>query len=468
MFTHDKCDFGYFKMRCFSNSGKLEWMSAPYAWSPKVVLQHLAGEETIALKPKFYLRYLMIDIDNHNNPATSVEARASLVLEAFDGNPLVYTSSKSGGFRIVYFLDKSYRVDQIERFAQDTLGSKGINVVGGQIEILVNVQSDRLPFGDGSFIVDPVTLSPDYRLSKGGQIDCAYRIFMTERLALPAVYSTTQLNNDKAIEFHNSVNRLLRDGLYAEISTDDALWQVIYYLSKNYSFGPTKVDVFTQHWLHEMHNGCSNSINEGDFTKNERRILEKIGKYDPTRSKGRGAFSCLPMQLSIGDVTEIASMSSDYKTQKRLFGLLAYAKTNGVKLPSIDCAREFLEGSPASAIVHEEEKDDKADIWICSIPSRAWSLHLGFAASAYVRQRKDLLDLGVLGTIYEGSKAEHRCGCFAVKISDTNSQELVSNFDEGLRQLYSRSELKALYGPYRAKKLMKVSHGAPSKVNTAA
>ena len=455
MFTDNRCVRPYYELRIGRNTNRLRWACLDYHWSPKMLLQHLKGERVLALKPKPFLRYLMIDIDNHGRASVSVEERARMVLASFDGSPLIYTSSVSGGLRVVYFLDKAYHVSQIEAFARAALTSNGVTITPGSVELCVDVESDRLPFGNGSYVVDPCTLDPIYDLSKGGQIDFAYSVYQKDNLVLPTEYCDYRVENKSTREFFTNTERLIREGLCLEVSTNEALWRIIDYLYRKFDIDRAKIEEFVLCWLHECHNGCSDSINMGDFAKNERRISEMLKRFDSNRIRSYGGYFTKSAEtLSLKDIAAIVELSSDYKTQLRLYGLFGFAKANGIRVPSIECAQSLLDGSPATLLVSSTDNDRPTEIWICTIPSYVWKDRLGFAASAYSAQRKALEDLNVVALVYEGSHERKRCACYAIKFHFDDSEPLVSCLDDGLVQLFSRTELKQRYGAYRARKLV--------------
>ena len=162
------------------------WVEIKHPCNKNHVLRHLTGEQTIGLFPATQLDYLMIDIDRHSNERGAViKSRIKKVTEVIEGDPLTYMSSLTGGIRLCYFLEKSVPREVLHQGFKDYFQQKSVIVTPGLIEVLASKKGDRLPFGEGSYLVDPFDLELIYHLTLKETIAEAYKAFQYQKIEIP-------------------------------------------------------------------------------------------------------------------------------------------------------------------------------------------------------------------------------------------------------------------------------------------
>lgn len=456
MFVYSRWDDICYKWQWSPAKGKGDWSRQRGGWYKKLIVMHLTGETSVALEPRNVIDYLMIDIDNHGHHDESVEERAARCTRAFDAAPLVYRSSHSGGLRLVYFLDRPYRAKDIQEYARRRLEERGVKVSSGFVEVRAVCSSDRLPFGDGSFVYDSVTFEPFYDLNLEGMIEYAFCLYKTEKLVLDIDESQVLLSRERAREFHENAPMLMRRGLPKTMATDEALWILLRFLVKLCGFSQDQAREYAESWLLEKHNGCSDSINMGDYSKNLSAInrkLDYLQKHPVRRSDWPEKRPEAP--LSETDVRKILRLAHDYRSQRRLFRVLAYVKANGIPVPSSFCARRLVAGTPAEPLFGQDSACSR--LWLCAIPARIWEELVSSSRQACVRFVKELMSRRICGIWSEADVETHRCRQYAFLFDYEEDGRSYLSLDEALAAMFEPRALKACYGRYRCDKLLERS-----------
>lgn len=443
MFVRNRSTFGY------SEWGHRGWKTHSYPSTVYMILKHLSHSTTIGLEATKTIDYLMIDIDNHNpsEKVPSPEFRARQVINAFAVDGLIYRSSDSGGLRILYFLDRKYRCEEVRRLAERVLLSSGITLKPGLCEIMAGGKYDRLPFGDGSVLVDSNTLEPDYNLSLAGRIAAAWNVYGGERLSL----DETSVNRKDAkahgpSEWTKGVLTSMDIGLQPEDTTGDVCYRIALYLYTAKHWLEQEITDYLINWLTDKHNGNSRSTNEGrsdDLVRRIRATVETIVHGDVK------FFQFIPQRpvepLDLDDVRFITNQFSTYKTQIQVFSLLSYVKANG-REASVTLASKLRKENNNNHLPSIKNVADNQQFWICEIPSTVFKKLDGFPKDSYKKVLTSLTDAGLVKVIRGCDQQRHLCATFAVRCAFGNSGICVSSLDEGLCQLMTDRELGKRYG----------------------
>lgn len=311
------------------------WREVKHRWNKNDVLRHLNGEKTIGLFPATWINYLMIDIDRHNDEDDGViKSRINQVTEAIGGNPLMYQSSSSRGMRLCFFLPEPVARDVLYRGCKGLFQQNGLVVQPGSVEIMATIKGDRLPFGDGSYLVDPFDLEPIYHLTLQQTITEAFKVFQYQKVDIP--FNVHQQAGILVPDwggtgaFNQVVSRLLDEGLYPEINTNEALLKLSYDLIIRKGYSKEETERYLVNWIREKHNGCSTRVNQSKIENVFEQIERIVERTDPGKAKYRGSrFAVREKKLSVGDVRKIISLTDDRKLQLALFSLLEYCLNFG-------------------------------------------------------------------------------------------------------------------------------------------
>lgn len=355
------------------------------------------------------------------------------------------------------FLERPYLASDVQKCIVKKLKDAKIQFGPAIIEVRVAVASDRLPFGDGSFTVDPITFEPYFTLSKTGQIQYAVRVAKCDRLVLPDCAETDSWI-ERGKEFGEKVDRLLREGLYPEISTYDAVWALTYYFLSARILSPSETTDFLMEWIRHKHNGYSNSINRGDLDPSDTKIRNAVNGWRPKNpAKTRRIFSRRGRQVSATDVDQILQLFSKYDDQRRAFALLSYVKANAILLPSHQCAECLCQKNPALSVFKYWAELADCEFWLCPIPYHRLT-SLDKFSTRNVKAFLMLLASSFLVAKWRPANwLEEQCSIFFIAFKYTTETTEFASLDEALGARFSRSELIAKYGAYRARRIRATS-----------
>jgi hypothetical protein len=122
------------------------------------IAKHLQEEYWVARRMPGKTDYFCIDIDFDNDDSL-IERYNSII--SIIPNPLVVSSSYSGGLHLYYFLDKDEWRNQISEVISEWLISNNITIQPRKFELFPgSIDHLRLPFGLGSTVLNPDSLQP--------------------------------------------------------------------------------------------------------------------------------------------------------------------------------------------------------------------------------------------------------------------------------------------------------------------
>jgi len=306
------------------------WIEIKHPWNKSLVLKHLTAERTIGLFPAHQLDYIMVDIDRHNNEdETTLRSRMKGVAEVIEGDPLVYQSSFSGGIRLCFFLPQPLDRCILSKGCRRLFQQKNLIVKPGSVEILAERKGDRLPFGEGSYLVDPFALEPIYHLTLRDTISEAYKIFLYQKIDIPFGLQTSDrdpvIYPPRESVFDLIVTQLYEEGLHPDITTNEALLKLSWDLIVRKGYSKEEAEHFLVSWIRQKHNGLSNRVNSGkmhNIIAQIRRIVQRVNpglaKYPVSR------YALRKKKLSLNDVRKIVVLTNDPKLRLAIFSLLEY------------------------------------------------------------------------------------------------------------------------------------------------
>lgn len=427
------------------------WSTVKEPWRPALVLQHLKQKITIGLHPGAYYDLLIFDLDC-KNPASkkTLLDRCRSILLCFDTMPLIYTSSASGGLRMCYFLDKSYPREQIKAFAEQQLRARSVQVGSGYIEIMADGKGDRLPFGAGSFLVDPATLRVRREVDLAGMIAHAQECRDAKRLSLPSIKSKRAKPGESA--YLITVKSLLEHGLTKKITTTDSLMKLNYYFRVIKGLGAVETKAKLKELIKSRHNGHSTRINSGKskslFAQIDRIVdgfsFDKV-KYRPNSEFG------VDSNLRREDVRQILARFSSYRDQRAAFSLLKHAKRYG-SLENSECRNS----TPIVTLNNKQGNLIRVPFLqslLCEIPYKTFRSFDGFNKRSPKKTIDRLVNCGLLEVYSEFSYAKHECRTYRVHFLFAPESPEVESLNAALRESKSPEELISDYGRYRAAKI---------------
>ena len=181
-------DFAFFLARFIGHRWQFIKSQPSGDWSSRkneyltdwLLVRHLAGDIVVGTGCRwnderriFCTPYVIIDVD-HNGDEADLNARYSRVIAALGAPTYVVKSSDSGGLHVYYFLTRSEPLHALRAWngrdgdVMRLLEAEGLREENGSIEVYPRGhykdrgQQNRVraPFGVGSCLLDPVTLSP--------------------------------------------------------------------------------------------------------------------------------------------------------------------------------------------------------------------------------------------------------------------------------------------------------------------
>ena len=426
------------------------WVEIKHPWNRNLVLKHLTGEQTIGLFPATKIDYLMIDVDRHGDKVySSLRLRKEGIIKAIDGDPLIYQSSFSGGIRLCFFLPSPVDRGVLQQGCRSVFKEKNVTVKPGFVEILAGGKGDRLPFGEGSYLVDPFTLEPIYHLTLKETISETYNIFQHQKIDIPFEIRKTGQTSISAPQSNNVfdliVSRLYEEGLYPEITTNEALLKLSWDLIVRKRYSKEEAEKFLTNWILRKHNGLSNRSNVGKIDNIIAQIKRIVGKTKPSLAKYPvSRYALRQGKLSLNDVGKIVLLTSDPKLQLAIFSLLEYCLNFGKNL--------HKERSKKNKIGNKQYVSQKGHVtyrsgfqgnFYCEISKKTLQHLSGFdKANPQIAMQK-LEELGVVSLKRQAHPESHHCRQYWIHFSFDEEDSLkVVSLDEGLAKLNMVNKIK--------------------------
>lgn len=433
----------YLKMFCWNRErdrfAKLtpsSWKTIHKNWWPGLIADHLAECEMLGLVPKNQTDCLIFDLDNHNPEKLGpVEDRARKLIQEINCEPLVYTSSDSGGLRIAYFLDGRYPKKMLRSVGENLVKKAGLKVSGGSVEIMADNKIDRLPFGEHSYLVDQHLFQPIYSKSKGEMIEYAWDIREEHRLSLAEyVQSAATKESDGFVAW---VDRLWVEGLPPEdeASTNDCLLELAWELLARRRCTRDETVAHLCNWIKVRHNGHSNRMNNGKYKDIEAQIKRIVSQFRIDKcSNGKSGLIRLPANLTIGDIEQITELADDSRTQYALYDLLKFVRNRGRRLDlkeALALINEPLQG----LLISNKYVSALKRVTVCEIPSKSFRRFSGFDSGKYKEMYNRLHAMNLIFEIRGYSSTLHRCKTFLIAFEFHDDSEEVGSLEEGLDKL---------------------------------
>lgn len=425
------------------------WVTKKNSWTKQAIVDHLSQNTIIGLFPDVSYDLLIFDIDNKDTGCSeSPESRASKIIKAIYGDPLVYTSSDSGGLRLCYFLDQEYFREDIYAFGVRQLTRSGIDVRSGYVEIMANRKGDRLPFGKGSFVADPTTFEPYYDMSVTGRIDYAKSIRDRSPLVIDSVGTHRREKKLPKQEFGITVGYLEEYGLPFSVSTNEAL--LLLNRKQMGVLGRSCDDAsrWLKSWIRNHHNGRSERVNAGRMQEIDDQIDRIVRAFDPSKYD-RGALSSitLKMNLRLRDVERILELIPDRSLHQAAFSMLHWVLNRKLPVSCQDTAGTTARPYITNDIIRNNYLAQTADIWSCQIPKKSLRRFSGFQKNNPAKTVEQLTAIGLISLARGHSVAEHRCRTYYVSFTfDSQSQEVVS-LDDAMDLLAQQNEAERIAKP---------------------
>jgi hypothetical protein len=298
------------------------WPTFRRRWNDSLILRHLCGEIDLAIPFGDTVDQIVIDIDYKGDRKwRDVERTAAVVTSAFPGDPLAYQSSDSSGIRLIWFLSEAASRPDLYQWAVSELGKAGVPVRPGICEVRLGRSPDRLPFGSGSLLIDPLTLEPFYNLSLSKTLNLVSdhrRWHSVDVRPLKAEY------DDSSPRYKSLIRECLDHGLPSDVDTNDCLLALAWHGRMRLRLNNRELCDFLQHWITTKHNGNSRRVNSG----REQNLFSQIERIvNNLRAESRSS-SQSPLCVGLCEVEVLALLDypGDFKTIEGAFQVLCYAK----------------------------------------------------------------------------------------------------------------------------------------------
>lgn len=419
-----------------------EWREVKHPWGKNHVLRHLTGERTIGLFPAARIDYLMIDIDRHNEEEeTLIRSRVNQVIEVMRGDPLIYQSSFSGGIRLCFFLPVEIGREALLLGCKSLFQHKGVVIKRGSVEIMAKRTGDRLPFGEGSYLVDPYNLEPIYHLTPRETILQSYRAFQYQKVDIPF---TVHKQNGILVPdwqgmgvYNQVVSRLLDHGLCPETSTTTALMKLSWDLIVRKGYSKEETERYLVSWIREKHNGLSNRGNQGRIDDIFRQIERIVQRTDPGKARYSGSrYAVRKKKLSLSDLRKIVSMTDDRKLQLALFSLLEYCLNFGKTHSGKTSKKTKISNLYVSENGHVTYVSGFQTDFYCEVSQQTLRHLNGFDKANPQTTMQQIEKLGVISLKRRAHPRSHSCRHYWVhfRFNEDDPIQMVS-LEEGLAKL---------------------------------
>jgi len=300
------------------------WPQFKRCWKDNLILRHLCGNTDVAIPFASQVDQIVVDIDFKKGRAWSevVETVRSST-EAIPGEPVIYRSSHSEGIRMIWFLNRSVPKVSLNEWTKSTLSGAGLRVSPGKCEVRLGPEPDRLPFGQGSMLLDPVTLEPRYDLN----LPQTLKVVQDHRASFSArPPALTQIPGSQAKpEYRQIVRACLDSGLPPDVTTNECLKALVWYGRCRLGLEKDELKVFGQDWITNCHHGNSRRINQGKIHVVYNQIDRLVDNLRAEPGNGIRA-PIMSAGLSESELCRVLDYQGNFKTLSALFRLLSFSK----------------------------------------------------------------------------------------------------------------------------------------------
>ena len=289
--------------------------------------------------------YFILDIDVHSEEAAATRnSRVEKVISCFDEKPLMIQSSSSGGVHMYYFLDKSYSVEKVQEVVKRVLGTNGVDLAYGKIELYPSYKTPvRLPLGKDSFLLNNNLETLGIEKKEATRRILEYRLetknlFSLDKLDIDTRYIVPRKNSTVVLDN----NLLYSNNVYTYLPDTQSLWEngltesgtrnkaVMLLVDDCFKAGMSEDNAYTRiaNWLAEKHNGESK-----EWLKNPEAVLLKLKntirlRYEFVKRRG----ICLARE----DVNQLLLLVGDDYTQLQYcYSLLLHFKSFNAEVLNI-------------------------------------------------------------------------------------------------------------------------------------
>jgi len=298
---------------------------------------HLNGELFIGQRARASTKYLIIDLDDHNENRNDLHKRYDQIRKVYPETPIVF-DTPGNGLHLYYLLDYPVSSHQLKDAVNNDLQKHGLENKPGKFEPypLTNALI-RLPLGYNTYLLNPETLQPTLWDSneqinsirwqiENGKIEKLsigenYRIGENEHASTESEKRKRSKN-----EFVREVQSLLENGLQEVSTRYESINKLIWNFRIREGYTPEQAEEYVTWWIENKSNGLSKDLKlRPETVKREIKSLSKACK--PEKCKNNKGVKFEP--LGINDIRKIFFFTKDYKTQQYLFTVLQLAKSNG-------------------------------------------------------------------------------------------------------------------------------------------
>jgi hypothetical protein len=258
------------------------WIHFHYPTNDKLIKAHLDGKQSIALPPRWYPLYANIDIDSPKTQAEAVFDKLDELQIRADQYLITATPRhrKNGNFRINFKLEMNS--EPATTGLQNIVLRRHFNFHNVETNPRPNV-SDRLVCGFNSEFLDLQTRA-DLGLDLRGKLDALRNLRPIEitdlpriQAELPGIAEVNEQHLKTGSTFLKEGKELLENGLQSgDYNRHDAQHRVIFLLWKRGNHNPEQTAELVKTWIREKHNGHSDAVNIGDWTRIDAEINRQV------------------------------------------------------------------------------------------------------------------------------------------------------------------------------------------------
>lgn len=442
------------------------WPQRKYRWDDSLILRHLCGSTNVAIPFGLEVDQIVLDIDNHGDRDwTEVERSVRSSIKAIPGEPIIYRSSDSEGFREIWFMKESVSRIELNNWTKRTLQLAGVTVKSGQCEVRLGSEPDRIPFGYHSMLLDPVTLEPLFNLDLKQTLRVVDEHRQLHAIKAPdlAISTDHEPHESSQKEYKKIVAVCKQSGLPKNITTNDCLLALAWHGRVQQGQEKDKLSVSLKDWITNCHNGRSKRVNDGEIEKIYNQIDRIVNDLKAT--PGRTRSPILSVALCREELLCLLEYPINFKTAGGLYRLLCFAKSKLLHQLNDRC----LPHSPAEEKIGTNKwgtvLNDKQDI-----PNRARNFNLYIDlpkqllrllrvpnANNTARFVSDLEKIGVLKLKRKAWPDRHKARQYWVNFSFDPSGELVDgDFDQVLWKVMGFDSIHKLFSKHHADRIARL------------
>nr|MBC8193412.1 hypothetical protein [FCB group bacterium] len=333
----------------------IAWNKAknPYPIQYDDVLDHLKGKNWVSVEQRDFSPLFCIDIDFK---AKNFKKRYLDMVEILP-NPLVVRSSESRGLHLYYFITNKASKRSIHESVKFLMASNGLMEKPGKYEIFPGVTTFlRLPFGEGSFLVDPITLE-SLNLDLYETIG---RVMDHPRIELPPRAPKTKIIIHRKKSSEGTSDRiyrakgLLENGITELGTRNISLLLLVQYFMLDLKYTSSETESLILDWLDSFQHESEDWLNNPKSVTSQ--VTSMVKRFDEIKYSSTH-FKRDP--LSLQDVQNIISYFEDqqpwgaevYRQQHFIFDLLSwYASQDQAEVDlAFNFVRRFEGGSQKTA-----------------------------------------------------------------------------------------------------------------------